>query len=251
MSSCSASEMKLILDLDGTVLFAEKRPGAIAIEGRRRPAFLASETVDALHGCEVIIATGRSSKSAIIIGKIMKLLGIKISGIVAENGGVIISSKQKLLTSPAWQEDIRPLKRDLPSNIKEFSTCLALLKPQPDEILQAKSVLGKKYYLLPDGSKTFFIEKGIGKLQALKQLLADDLQCCYGIGNDLNDLDWLQAVGVPSSPSGVLKEVSDLVRARNGIVASQSGHDAIPEIIEIFKSRAPTLGTSQKQECCK
>ena len=237
MSSSCSPALKMVIDLDGTILFAEERPDALMIQGRRRNSFIAAETLAALQGWEIIIATGRSIRSALSIRAIMEEQGLKITGVVAENGGAIITHSTSLLTTSIWQDEISLFKRGTIAHLSEFATCLALLKPSPEELLQARSRLSQEHYLLLDGNKTFVFEKGIGKRQGLELLLGDELGSCCGMGNDMNDLDWLEVVGIPASPGGVSQEVEALVRSRQGIVAVKKGHDAIPEIIRTLKSR--------------
>jgi hydroxymethylpyrimidine pyrophosphatase-like HAD family hydrolase len=227
----------MVVDLDGTVLFPEERPQALMIKGRRRDSFMAAETLEALQGWEIIIATGRSISSALSIRAIMEERGLKIIGVVAENGGAIITQDTRTLTSSIWQEEINILHARTTLHLSDFSTCLALLKPSPEELSELRSFLSQDHYLLQDGNKTFIFEKGIGKRQALEVLLGDELLSCCGLGNDINDLDWLEVVGIPASPGGVIQEVESLVLSRQGIVANNKGHDSIPEIIEIMKSR--------------
>lgn len=235
-SSCPPS-LRLIIDLDGTVLFAEERPGALEIEGRRRNTYMAAETIEALRGWEIIFATGRSIISALEIKQAMEQRGVIISGVIAENGGSIIAEETRYMTSSVWQSEISLMKASGINFLSEFSTCLAMLRPTPEEILKVRSNLSQGHYLLNDGNKVFILEQGIGKREALEHLLRDALYSCYGIGNDLNDLDWLRTVAIPAAPGGVKDEVASLVLARGGILASQIGHDSIPEIIGILKTR--------------
>jgi hydroxymethylpyrimidine pyrophosphatase-like HAD family hydrolase len=229
--------LKIVIDLDGTVLFAEERPQAVMIKGRRRNSFVAAETLESLQGWEIIIATGRSISSALSIKAILEERGLKIIGVVAENGGAIITQDTKTLTSLIWQEEMNILQAKTSVHLSDFSTCLALLKPSQEELLEVRSFLSQDHYLLQDDNKTFIYEKGVGKRQALEGLLGDELLSCCGMGNDINDLDWLEVVGIPASPGGVIQEVESLVLSRQGIVAINKGHDSIPEIIEIMKSR--------------
>lgn len=237
MFGSSTSSLRLIIDLDGTVLFAEERPEAIVIKGRRRNAFLAAETIEALWGWEIIVATGRSIVSALEIKQAMEKRGVTISGVVAENGGAIITEVTNYLTSSIWQSEISFMKDGSYPYLSEFSTCLALLRPTSEELLQVRLGLSQDHYLLEDGNKIFLLEQGIGKRKALEYLLGDDLLSCCGIGNDLNDLDWLQMVAIPAAPGGVKDEVALLVQSRDGIMASQKGHDSIPVIIAMLKKR--------------
>lgn len=237
MFGCSTSSLKLIIDLDGTVLFAEERPGALVIKGRRRNTFLATETIEALRGWELILATGRSISSTLEIKEAMEKRGLIISGAVAENGGIAITEETTYLTSSIWQSEISLLKDSNYPYLKEFMTCLALLKPTSEELSKVRISLNQDHYLLQDGNKVFLLEQGISKRKALEYLLGDDLFSCCGIGNDLNDLDWLQMVAISAAPAGVKDEVALLVQSKCGIMANQTGHSAIPEIINIIKAR--------------
>ncbi len=237
MFGCSTSSLKLIIDLDGTVLFAEERPGALVIKGRRRNTFLATETIEALRGWELILATGRSISSTLEIKEAMEKRGLIISGAVAENGGIVITEETTYLTSSIWQSEISILKDSNYPYLKEFMTCLALLKPTSEELSKVRISLNQDHYLLQDGNKVFLLEQGISKRKALEYLLGDDLFSCCGIGNDLNDLDWLQMVAISAAPAGVKDEVALLVQSKCGIMANQTGHGSIPEIIDVIKAR--------------
>lgn len=71
------------------------------------------------------------------------------------------------------------------------------------------------------------IPRRAGKRNALAWLAEQrgyDLSTIVGLGDDLNDLEFLQLVGFPATHRGARNEVLEVVQQREGIVASGDGH---------------------------
>jgi hydroxymethylpyrimidine pyrophosphatase-like HAD family hydrolase len=235
----------LILDLDGTLLFAQEKPGAIAIQGRRRNSYLAIETIQILRelqeSYDIILATGRSLLSIQIICKMMETNGVKLSGVVAENGGLIQQDDQvEYLVSHSWRQQVQALAQQLGDMAQvEFSTCLALIRPTHAEIEQARDffqAMNGRAKLLKDGNKVFFLEENIDKRNALAHLLGEtQLAMATGVGNDSNDIEWLKAVKNPAAPACAGEKVLETVTARKGFISQSTGHTGIAELLTGFK----------------
>lgn len=232
----------LILDLDGTLLFAEFQPGALVIEGRRRNSYLARETISALQNLQsyfdLVLATGRSVTSVKMIANRLAGQGIRIKGMVAENGGAWIDKEGKVayLVSTEWMEAVRAVQGMLSDGVfTEFSTCLALLKPSPLAIQQSTDWFrqqGLSYRVFPDGNKLFILSASTDKRNGLLKFLgANKLKQAVGVGNDLNDLEWLREVKLAAAPGCAHQEVLSSVIGLKGMVSAAKGHQGILEIL--------------------
>lgn len=237
--------INLILDLDGTLLFAENQPGALVVKGRRRDSYLARETLAHLYTlqntCDIILATGRSLPSAMSISAMLSDAGIQLTGMVAENGGVWVGSEGEVqvLASKTWIETtgrIGTVVADIAQT--EFVTCLALLSPSTEVTNQARraySEAGLAFRLLPDGNKLFLLAGNINKYSALTYGLgADRLQNAAGAGNDTNDIDWLQNIANPACTGCSKEEVKKTVLEKGGVVSRAESHAGIQELLRSF-----------------
>lgn len=238
----------LILDLDGTILFSEYRAGSIVIKGRRRDSYLALETVKMLHSIQkkynIFLATGRSELSARdILGK-MAGEGVSVCGIAAENGGVWVykGGPAQYLTGGKWIDTTGKIALAMGSTAqRDFITCLALVKPVEEELAQASKLYneaGFKFDILYDGNKVFFLESGTNKKKALITGIGDkEFYSSSGIGNDINDLNWLISINNPACPSCSKTEVKIAVTEKGGMVSPGRGHDGILQLLKYFHNR--------------
>lgn len=235
----------LILDLDGTIFFSENRPGSLAIKGRRRDSFLARETQDALRYLQriynVILATGRSLPSVKCIADLLSEEGLYVKGIAAENGGIWVNGRGEAyyLVSNEWMEAVREAVSVMGSTAQgEFITCLALLSPQSEDVLKALNFFQKlnlEYTLLKDGNKLFVLSKHVNKFNALTHGIGKkQLSLSIGVGNDLNDVEWLKKVKFPSCPGCSKDEVKEIIINKGGFVTCKTGHDGILEVLNNF-----------------
>ena len=235
----------LILDLDGTLLFGENSPGALVVKGRRRDSYLAGETLSHLHtlqkSYEIILATGRSLQSAWLISSMLSGVGIRVGGMVAENGGVWVDreGEVQVLASKVWLEVTGRVVSAVSDTAQtEFVTCLALLSPSTEVTNQARraySEAGLAFRLLPDGNKLFLLASNINKNSALTYGLgADKLQNAAGAGNDTNDIDWLQNIANPACTGCSKEEVKKTVLEKGGVVSRAESHAGIQEILRLF-----------------
>lgn len=235
----------LILDLDGTILFSEYRPCSIVIKGRRRDSYLALETVRMLHSLQnkynIFFATGRSELSARDISGKMTGEGVPISGIAAENGGVWVykGGPAQYLAGSKWIDATGSIALVMGNTAqREFITCLALVKPDEEELAQAMALYkeaGLKFDLLYDGNKVFFLESGTNKKKALiAGLGAEEFSSSSGVGNDINDLDWLMNIKDPACPDCSKEEVKRAVGGKGGMISLNRGHDGILELLKMY-----------------
>lgn len=234
----------LILDLDGTLFFADEKPGAVAIKGRRRNSYLAIETIQLLRKLQesysIILATGRSLLSIQLICKLMETNGVYIKGLVAENGGLYQNtSGVEHMVSEQWMQQVQEVALHFEGIVQsEFTTCLALLRPTVDNIDQARELfqaMDCRVQLLKDGNKMFFLAEEVDKRHGLAYLLGEkQLASAIGIGNDTNDLEWLKAVAIPAAPACAGAKALETVRAMGGIISKSTGHEGIEELLAGF-----------------
>jgi len=234
----------LILDLDGTLFFADEKPGSMVIKGRRRDSYMAIETIRILRelqeSYDIILATGRSLLSIQLICKLMETKGVNIKGVVAENGGLYQQgNKVEYLVSQPWMQHVQELVLHFGSIVQlEFTTCLALLRPTNSNINQALDLfqaMDYKVNLWRDGNKVFFLSENIDKRNALVHLLGEkQLAMATGVGNDINDLEWLKVVKRPAAPACAGEKVLEKVTAMKGIVSQSTGHEGIAELLTAF-----------------
>jgi hydroxymethylpyrimidine pyrophosphatase-like HAD family hydrolase len=236
------------LDLDGTLLFQEYLPNALVIEGRRRNSYIAMETIAALKdlqaGYDLVLATGRSVSSVMTISNQLEGQGVRIKGMVAENGGAWIGEDREVvfMVSEKWMEGVSAALQVLVEGVfAEFKTCLVLLKPQPEKVEQATDFFwqrGLNFRLLPDGNKLFVLAENTDKRNGLLEFLGDkSMKLAVGIGNDLNDLEWLQVVNLAAAPRCAKEEVIQAVSAMKGMISENKGHQGIQEILVALQKR--------------
>jgi len=235
----------LILDLDGTLLFAENHPGALVIKGRRRDSYLAGGTLERLRTLQkiydIILATGRSLQSAMSISSMLTDAGIHTGGMAVENGGVWVDreGKAQVLAGRAWIKTTRRVLSTVTDIARtEFVTCLALLSPSSaaaEYVLGAYTEAGLEFRLLQDGNKLFVLAGNISKNSALTYGLgAERLRNAVGAGNDTNDIDWLKTIACPACTGCSKGEVKKTVLERGGVVSRAEGHAGIQEILDLF-----------------
>ena len=234
----------LILDIDGTLLFAAPQPGALVVKGRRRDSFLARETIHVLvclqEKYDLYLATGRSENSSRVISEMMSREGIIISGMAAENGGVWVDVNgiARYLVSEEWIGATRKAVSVMGNLAQdEFKTCLALLRPEPDDIQRALSVYMNaklQFRLLQDGNKLFVLERSVCKKQALVYGIGTSFSLSAGAGNDLNDLNWLECIEFPICTSCSKEEVKQAVSNKSGYISPKNGHEGIQDALKFM-----------------
>jgi len=238
----------LILDIDGTLLFAFPQPCALAVKGRRRDSYLARETIRILASLQekydLYLATGRSENSSRIISEMMSYEGIIISGMAAENGGVWVDVNgiARYLVSEEWIGATRRAVSVMGNLAQdEFKTCLALLRPEPDDIQRALSVYINaklQFRLLQDGNKLFVLERNVCKKQALVYGLGTHFTLSAGAGNDLNDLNWLKYINFPMCTDCSKDEVKRAVTRKHGYLSPKNGHDGIQDALNFLHKKS-------------
>lgn len=232
----------IILDLDGTLLFAEERPNALMVPGRRRNSYMATETIELLKIIQVrrqiVLATGRSRASVVAIIEDLRAAGVRISGSTAENGGIWIdeSGIAVFFTEREWIRRAKRIEEHMAGMIQnEFESCVALLKPdQPalDRLDELTSQWGLEHRRLRDGNKLFILAPGIDKKHALELMLGGEaLNGAWGAGNDLNDLDWMREVEWSAAPACARDELLHSINEKQGMISVQRGHAGIAEIL--------------------
>lgn len=249
------NEKHVILDLDGTLLFAEERPAGLMVSGRRRNSYMARETIELLRGFQekrrIILATGRSRSSVMVINRSLEEEGIKISGAAAENGGIWIDGRgaARFLAPDDWISRAKPIEQHMAGMIQdEFESCVALLKPD-EAVLQRLDEItaewGLEHRRLQDGNKLFILAPEVDKKHALELMLGRNaLEKAWGIGNDMNDLDWMEAVEIPAAPACARNELLEAVEKRQGLISASRGHDGIKEILMTLGSMSSNCGFS-------
>ncbi len=234
----------LILDIDGTLLFADEKPASIVIKGRRRNSYMARETIQLLREIQesynIVLATGRSLLSVQSICKLLAKEGVYFKGAVAENGGLYQKDNEvEYLVSQQWMHQIKEIALHFDSMVQlEFTTCLALLRPTNSDINKALDLFQAancRANLLRDGNKIFFLSGKVNKRNGLTYLLGEkQLSLAAGVGNDINDLEWLKTVRKPAAPACAGEKVLETVTAANGIISKSTGHKGIAELLAAF-----------------
>ncbi len=232
----------LIMDLDGTLLFGEERPGAFMVPGRRRHSYMARETIELLRQIQekrhIVLATGRSRLSALFIINGLREQGLVIHGAAAENGGIWIDSRDECecFVDLAWIDHAKMIETSLPELIQaEFESCVALLNPQASDLIALDNTiegLALEHRRLKDGNKLFILALEVDKKHALERVLGyASLHSAWGIGNDLNDLDWMKEVDVSAAPACARDELLLTVKQNRGYISEQGGHAGIADIL--------------------
>lgn len=246
------TERYVILDLDGTLLFAEERSGSLMIPGRRRNSYMAPETMENLKAlqakCRIVLATGRSRVSTRSIIDSLDGQGVRISAATAENGGIWLGPDSTVFfAAPEWIGQAKRIEERMEEGVSgiiqdEFESCVALLKPDTAALTlldQLTAAWNLEHRRLRDGNKLFILAPGVDKRHALEAMLGQEaLQSAWGVGNDFNDLDWMREVELSAAPACAKGELLESVSLQNGLIATARGHDGINQILTYLEGMA-------------
>lgn len=222
----------LVVDLDGTLLHPE--PEEIAVPGRVSYRYISRESAKLLAQISqlipTVIATARNAQN--IKQLVKQIPDAHFCGFVSENGLVAkIYLDEKPVATSNWNAITDLLPNWL--QLTGYENCLGLIPPEslenPDILLQ--NILGKNKisgYVYLDGHKVFIYPSIPSKLKGIRFLKFIPL---IALGNDLNDLDMLNASPYTATLSTAHEEVKEVVNRKGGYCSSLVSHAATEELL--------------------
>lgn len=245
--------LPLVLDLDGTLLHPDPLPGATAIPGRTRPAYMARESILALRRMSprfaIIVATARSWAGTRPVVAALGEAGVPISGLVLEDGALWGRTADALAPTAAFDGDAlrRALEAvALPSFAwqEDFQACLVARAPDAHTAITLAPLLARGarakvrgVRCFRDGRKVYLMAGEATKWAALRRLLGERADLAAGVGDGLNDVVWLARAAFPCTLAGARPGVLRLVAARGGHAAIESAHRGIVEALAAIAAR--------------
>lgn len=240
----------LVVDLDGTLLHPE--PEAIAVPGRSSYRYLSKTAAHLLAEISkvipIVIATARNAQN--IKQLVEQIPNVQFCGFVTENGLV---AKTHLSEKLAIKNDWHTIASLLPDwlQLTGYENCLGLIPPKSLE--SAETVLrntlsqnGNDGYVYLDGHKIFVYPSMPSKLAGVHSLKFNPL---ITLGNDLNDLDVLNASCYTATLSTAHEKVKDIVYTKNGYCSSLVSHAATEDLLLwTYKQIAQLLTCSNLQQ---
>ncbi|MBH8577038.1 HAD hydrolase family protein [Nostocaceae cyanobacterium CENA369] len=222
----------LVVDLDGTLLHPE--PEAIAVPGRVSYRYLSQKSANLLADISklipIVIATARNAQN--VKQLVQQIPDVCFWGFVTENGLV---AKFHLDETPRTTSNWNAVTNLLPnwSQLTGYENCLGLIAPKYFEnsdsflrkILFENDITG---YVYLDGHKIFIYPSMPSKLKGIQFLKFFPL---ITLGNDLNDLNILNASHYTATLSTAHEEVKEVVNRKGGYCSSLNSHAATEELL--------------------
>ena len=224
----------LVTDLDDTLLHNE--PEEIPVLGRSGYRYMSEKSAELLTEISriipVLIATGRNAQS--VRRLVRQLDSVRFCGFVLENG--LVSRTHLDNGNTAGKDEWVAVTRMLPDweRLTGYERCLGMIFPSSVE--EPKGVLadvlsraGKSEYLFyQERHKIFAYPFFPSKLSGVHSLGFEPL---IVLGDELNDLDMLQAAPYPATMSSAREEAKECVREKNGYCSSFASHAASEDIL--------------------
>ncbi len=222
----------LVVDLDGTLLHAE--PEEISVRGRSGYRYMSKGTGAILARIgeilPVVIATGRNAQS---VGRLVEHLGhVRFNGFILENGLV---ARKRLQIHGAGKDAWAAVMEVLPGwdRLDGYENCLGVIPPpwiqDPSAVLEeALSLAGKTGCLYPERHKLFVYPSLPSKLAGAGSL---GIEPYIVLGNDLNDLDILDAASHCATLISAHEQVRQRVRDKGGYCSPLSSHAASENLL--------------------
>ncbi len=239
----------LILDLDFTLLHLEKVPDAIEVPGRTRSAWIAPQTVAALHFLqdkfEIILATARSWDGTRWVADGLRERDVEIGGLVIEDGACWGKTGDLTAFEPSFDA---PQLRDLLASKAQnwphfewqldFEKCVVARCENGETAARLLQIFEQQAELEPwnprffrDGRKVYILPRGADKWSALQKLLGARAKPAAGVGDGANDVVWLSQIEFPATFFDANRAAIEAVRARNGTIGGTGGHQAIADLL--------------------
>lgn len=216
----------LALDLDGTLLHSE--PEAIPVWGRSGYRYLSGNAAAILAEISnlipVLIATGRNAQS--VERLVCQLENVSFSGFVMENGLVSSRHLKPSMKQDQWA-DVVELLPDW-ERMKEYQECLGLMIPldsqEPEKIVEeVLAHRGRTGHIYRENRKLFVYPFMPSKLSGIRNL---GFEPFIALGDELNDLDMLDAAEYPATLITAHSDVRRCVREKKGYCTDRMSHAA-------------------------
>ena len=237
--------MNVVLDLDGTLVFPEE--AEIAIPGRSRPTFLATETAVRLERiarkANLVIATARNGTS--VAGLVRGLPDVAFGGYVLESGLVWRHDIHEVIDRMPERDALAERLRDhLPDweHVPHYDRMICVLAPHNisdplDEIRQqmADWELSSSWISHQERHKTFLYPQPLCKRSGLRELGCEQIDIAAG-DDSVYDRTFLEAAQFAVCPAESCTELQEIVRAQGGLVGTKRSHAAAVELLEVIEA---------------
>ncbi len=216
----------LAVDLDGTLLHPE--PEAIPVRGRSGYRYMSGRSAELLAEISnlipVVIATGRNAQS--VQRLVCQLENVSFRGFVMENGLV----SRTYLKAIKYQDKWADAAGQLPDweRLTGYEECLGLMIPpyteEPEKIVEeVLASTGRTGHIYRENRKLFVYPLMPSKLSGIRDL---GLEPFIALGDEVNDLDMLDAAAYPATLITAHKDVRHCVQERKGYCTDQVSHAA-------------------------
>jgi len=224
----------LAVDLDGTLLHPESKPGALAVQGFTGVRYFSRAAADLLTDLSrllpVLIVTGRNARS---VQKMTdQLPHLILGGFVLENGMI---SRTALPSGRPENDPWAGAAARLPGwrRLTDYENCLAMVAPPdaPDPLGTLEKVLhacGDGCRLHREGPKVFAYPRKPGKLAGVLELGFDPF---IALGDEWNDADLLEACKYPGTLISASETVREIVGRKNGYCAPAASHAGTEDLL--------------------
>jgi len=232
--------MNCVLDLDGTIVFAE--PAEIAIPGRSRCSYISAATAHWLERigdlCSLYIASARNADS--VAGLVRALPQVRFAGFVLEGGLVhrvdVFGQPNR---SPAQVELSDAIASEHPDweLVKGYEQMICCIASSPSDSLEcvrrialsrASTIAWKSHR---ERHKTFFYPSPLCKLAGLRQLGVKDINFAAG-DDEIYDATFMADAERCYAPRSASPGIIQLVQERRGTLVASPSHRGAVEILE-------------------
>jgi len=226
------SNKVLAIDLDGTLLHPE--PEAVPVWGRSGYRYMSGKSAELLAEISnlipVVIATGRNAQS--VQRLVCQLENVSFCGFVTENGLVSRRYLKAINYQDKW-DDVTGLLPDW-ERLSGYEECLGLMIPlyaeEPEKIVAEVLVRrGKTGHIYRENRKLFVYPFMPSKLSGIRDL---GFEPFIALGDEVNDLDMLDAAAYPATLITAHKDVRHCVRKKKGYCSDQISHAATEVLLK-------------------
>ncbi|WP_373500158.1 hypothetical protein [Desulfococcus sp.] len=241
-----------VLDLDGTLCHPEPIRDGFPIRGRTAASVLAADTLDRLarlsRTIDIIVASGRSCRTAADFRGVFTRAGVVIAGWILEHGAVVPGR-------PAWTRAVtagvdldgvrgrleRMIRdRGLPIDAARYAGSHEhILLFSGDGALSAKrflagaaGILGDDFRTIVGPRKIALIPKRADKFAAFAANFGATHLLAAAAGDQPDDLTLLKHAAFPMTHAGADRRVRRCVRSRGGYLAPSVGHSGTAAILD-------------------
>lgn len=223
----------LSVDLDGTLLHSE--PEAIAVRGRSGYRYMSGRTAELLirisRQMPTIIATGRNMQSVRrMTGQIPEF---RCYGFILENGFVVRTEMNDTISVRQCWDELAGYFSGW-ERLDGYENCLGMIPPSSEEnpeenIRLAMADMGNQGFIYREHHKIFIYPSMPSKLSGCRALGVMPL---IAVGDEVNDVDILEAARYAGTLSIAHNSVKHIVLQKQGYCSPLSSHAASEDLLQ-------------------